>query len=79
MRRQTPHPLPGDFLSLLAKGFEFLDLGVFRVAARVTCQTKRCGRPAGREIFLRALMATGAGDILRDMSLMRKLYGLFNR
>ena len=79
MRRQTPHPLPGNFLSLLAKGFELLDLGVFRVAARVTCQTKRRGRPASREIFLRPLVATGAGDLLRDMSFVRKLDGLLNR
>lgn len=78
MRRQTPHPLPGNFLSLLAKGFELLDLGVFRVAAHVTSQTKRRGRPASREIFLRALMATGAGDILRDMSFVRKLDGLLD-
>ena len=76
MRRQAPHPLPGNFLSLLAKGLEFLDLRVFRVAARMTSQTKSRGRSASHEIFFRALMATGAGNVLRDMSLVRELDGL---
>ena len=78
MRRQAPHPLPGNFLSLLTIGFEFLDLRVFRVAARMTSQTKSRGRSASHEIFLSALMATGTGDVLRDMSLVRKLDGLLD-
>jgi len=76
MGGQAPHPLPGNFLSLLAKGFEFLDLRVLRLAARVTGQAKRRGRPASDEIFLGALMAANTGDVLRDMSLVRKLDGL---
>jgi len=65
-------------LSLLAKGFEFFYLRVFRVAAPMTSQTKGRGRPAGDEIFLGALMATDAGDVLLDMSLVRKLNGLLD-
>jgi len=78
MRRQAPHPLPGNLLSLLAEGFEFFDLRVFRIAARMTSQTKRRGRPARHEIFLSALMAADTGDVLRDMSLVRKLNGLLD-
>ena len=78
MRRQAPHPPPGNILSLLAKGFEFFDLRVFRVAARMASQTKRRRGPASREVFLGALMAADAGDVLRDMSLVRKLNRLFD-
>ena len=76
MGGQAPHPLPGNFLPLLAEGFEFFYLRVFRVAARMTRQAKRRGRPARHEIFLGTLMAADAGDVLRDMSLVRKLDGL---
>jgi len=58
--------------------FEFLDLRVFRVAARMTSQTKGRGRPASHEVFLGALMATCAGNLLLDVSLVRKLDGLLN-
>ena len=44
----------------------------------MTGQTKRRGRPAGNEIFFGALMTTGAGNVLRDMSLVRKLDGLLD-
>jgi len=44
----------------------------------MTSQTKSRRRPAGDEIFLGALMATDAGDVLRDMSLVRKLDGLLD-
>ena len=63
-------------MSLLAERFEFFNLRVFRVAARMTGQAKRRGRPASDEIFLGALMAANTGDVLRDMSLVRKLDGL---
>ena len=78
MRRQAPHPLPGNFLSLLPKRLEFFYLRVFRVAARMTSQTKGGGRSPRHEIFLGALMATGAGNVLFDMSLVRKLDGLLD-
>ena len=78
MRRQAPHPLPGNFLSLLTIGFEFFDLWVFRVAARMTSQTKSRRRSPSHEIFLSALMATGAGNVLRDMSLVREFDGLLD-
>ena len=78
MGRQAPHPLPGNFLSLFTKGFEFFNLRVFRVTAHMASQTKSCGRSAGDEILFGALMAADAGDVLGDMSLVRKLDGLLD-
>lgn len=36
MRRQPPHPLPGNFLTFLAKGFELTNLRAFGIRACVT-------------------------------------------
>ena len=36
MRRQPPHPLPGNFLTLLAKGFELTNLRTFGIPACMT-------------------------------------------
>ena len=79
MRWQAPHPLPGDVLSFVAKGLELGNLRAFGVTARVTGETQRRRRTAGDEIFFGALMATGAGNFLRDMGFMRKLDGLLDR
>lgn len=76
--RQTPHSPPGDFLSLLAKRFEFFYFRVFRVAARMTGHAERRRRPSRDRAFLRALMATNTGDVLRDVSLVRKFDGLLD-
>ena len=78
VRRQAPHALPGNLLRLLAIGLEFLYLGIFGSAARMTSQTKNRGRPAGHEIFLSALVAACACHVSLDMWLMLKLDGLLD-
>ena len=79
MRRQAPHPLPGNILSLVAKGLELGNLGAFRVTAGMTGETQRRRRTPGDKIFFGALMATGAGNFLSDVSFVGKLDGLFDR
>ena len=79
MRWQAPHPLPGDVLSLVAKGLELANLRAFRISAGVTSETQRRRRTPSDEIFFGALMAAGAGNSLGDVSFVRKLDGLFNR
>ena len=78
MGRQAPHPLPGDFLSLLADGPELNNFHAFAITTGVTSETQRRRRAPGDQIFFGALMATGAGNFLRDMRLVRKLDGLLD-
>ncbi len=66
-------------MSLVAKGLELGNLGAFGVTASVTGETQRRRRTAGDEILFGALMATGAGNFLCDVSFVRKLDGLFDR
>ena len=79
MSRQAPHPLPRNFLSLVAKGLELADLRAFGITTGVTSETQRRWRSPGNEIFFGALMAAGAGNSLGNVSFVRKLDGLFNR
>ena len=79
MRRQAPHPLPGNILTLVAKGLELGNLRAFGVTAGVTGKTQRRRRSPGDAIFFSALMATGTGNFLRDMSFVRKLDWLLDR
>jgi len=79
MRGQAPHPAPGNILSLVAKGLELGNLRAFGIAAGVTGETQRRRRTPGDEIFFGALMATGAGNFLRDVRFVRKLDGLLDR
>jgi len=44
----------------------------------MTSHTQRRRRSPSGEIFLGALMATGTGNALRDVSFVRKFEGLFN-
>ena len=79
MRRQAPHPLPGNVLSLVAKGLELADLRAFGITTGVTGETQRRRRASGDEILFGALMAACAGNSLGDVSFVGKLDGLFNR
>jgi hypothetical protein len=78
MWRQTPHSLPGNLLSLFAKRAQLFYFRAFGISARMTGYTQRSGRPPRNRPFLRALMATCAWNVLRDMSLVRKLDGLLD-
>ena len=78
MRWQAPYPLPGNVLSLVAKGLELPDLCAFGITTGMTCETQRRRRSPGDEIFFGALMAAGAGNSLGDVGFVRKLDGLFD-
>lgn len=75
---QAPHSPPGNFLSLVAKGSELNNLRAFGIATGMTSEAQRGWRAPGDAIFFRALMASRAGNFLRDVRLVRKLDGLFD-
>ena len=76
--RQTPDPLPGNFFPALTVLFEFLDLRAFRISSGMAGETQRGGWSSGNRAFLSALVATRAGKVKLQMSLMRKCDRLTN-
>ena len=79
MGRQAPHPLPGNILPLVSVGLELGNLRAFRITASVASEAQRRRRAPGDAILLGALMATGAGNSLGNVSFVRKLDRLLNR
>ena len=72
VRRQTPHSLPGNFFPALTVLLEFLDLRAFRISSGMAGETQRGGWSSGNRAFLSALVATRAGKVKLQVSLMRK-------